>query len=119
MTEALDTTEPLLATLSDRAQQISIEASPNDARQVGEQVEGLKTKLEDLKQDVEARLENAQLVLSERQDFQQDLDQAMDWLLQREKAIAAREPLGMELENTNNELQKHQVKNWILICIFS
>ena len=105
---------PLLTQIEEKGQQICIEGTPADSRQIREQVTALRVKADNLKRQCEREAADLKRVMSERESFDSDLVEQIEQLRQRETALEARDIFGLSPESVEKELdfyydERHRV----------
>ncbi|XP_023932383.1 nesprin-1-like [Lingula anatina] len=105
----LEEQELQLATIMDKGQQIAIECNTTDQRTVADQNQSLKQKFDKLLRAVEKKTEELDKIMSDRRDFETEMDKTLEWLQSKNREIVVQVPLSMEADEVEVEIKKHKV----------
>ena len=109
MSTKLQSAAPTLFTMGDRAQQIGIEGTGNDARAVSSMVEDVKARVDNLKKIADRKIRQCESIQKNREDFQGTVDETINWLETKEEVLASCGALDLDPTKVKSALQKHQV----------
>lgn len=101
--------EALLASATDKGQQIAEEGSVVDRNNVTEQLQSLKQQLQALRRAVETQREQHELAAAEHRRLANELADILDWLESKEKEVKSRPLLERDPTSVEAELKKHHV----------
>lgn len=99
--------------MGDRAQQIGIEGTPNDAIAVSSMVEDVRARVDNLKKIADRKIRQCESIQKNREDFQGTVDETINWLESKEDILASCGSLDLDPVKVKSTLQKHQV-NFII-----
>lgn len=99
--------EALLASATDKGQQISAEGSTVDRNNITEQLQSLKQQLQGLRRAVETQREQHELAAAEHKRLAKELAEILDWLEDKEKEVKSRPLLERDPTSVEAELTKH------------
>ncbi|XP_076280585.1 muscle-specific protein 300 kDa [Lasioglossum baleicum] len=99
--------EALLASATDKGQQIAAEGSPVDRNNITEQLQSLKQQLQGLRRAVETQREQHELAAAEHKRLANELTEILDWLEDKEKEIKSRPLLERDPSSVEDELKNH------------
>ena len=104
--ETLQSKEPELTYIEDKAQQIGIEGSSADVTALQDQVKVIKDKMDKLKTDADKHSQYFGSLIAERNAFNTELAKTNDWLRQKEGLIRPHDQLAIDEDNIDTELSK-------------
>ncbi|KAL5279677.1 hypothetical protein ACFFRR_003964 [Megaselia abdita] len=99
--------EALLASASDKGQQIASEGTSADQNSINDQLQSLKNQLQNLRKTVEAQRQKHQLQLEHHKKLADDLTDLLDKLHDNEGLVKTRPLLDRDPESVEREIQKH------------
>ncbi|XP_078048160.1 muscle-specific protein 300 kDa isoform X4 [Augochlora pura] len=100
--------EALLASATDKGQQIAAEGSSVDRNNVTEQLQSLKQQLQGLRRAVETQREQHELAAAEHKRLANELAEILDRLEDKEKEVKSRPLLERDPSSVEGELKKHE-----------
>nr|XP_033322974.1 nesprin-1 [Megalopta genalis] len=100
--------EALLASATDKGQQIAAEGSSVDRNNVTEQLQSLKQQLQGLRRAVETQREQHELAAAEHKRLANELSEILDRLEDKEKEVKSRPLLERDPSSVEGELRKHE-----------
>lgn len=101
--------EAMLASATDKGQQIVAESSAADRNSITEQLQSLKQQLQGLRRAVENQREQHELASAEHRRLANELADTLDFLESKEKEIKSRPLLDRHPESVEIELNKHKI----------
>lgn len=104
--------------VSDKAQQLSVE-SGEDARPITDSVQHLKSHMDQIKKQAGQKTKQCDQIQKSRVEFDKSMDHAISWLEQKEDILASCTAQEMEPDKVMGSLQKHNVSDNVLFCMFS
>ncbi|XP_057659189.1 muscle-specific protein 300 kDa isoform X4 [Diorhabda carinulata] len=99
--------EALLASASDKGQQIAADGSAQDKNTVTEQLQSLKQALQNLRRAVEKQRQEHENTAAEHLKIAAELEEVLDWLHDNESAVRSRPLLGRDVATVDKELKNH------------
>ncbi|GLH12193.1 Dystrophin, isoform B, partial [Gryllus bimaculatus] len=100
--------EALLASATDKGQQIAAEGSVSDRNSITEQLQSLKQSLQALRRAVEKQREQHEMTVAEHKKLAAELEEVLDWLHANEAAVRSRPLLDRDPTSVNVEIDKHK-----------
>lgn len=96
--------------MGDRAQQIGLEGTSENAQAVSTMVDSMKARVDNLKKIADRKIKQCESVQKNREDFESFVTETMNWLDAKEEVLATCTSLDLDPEKVKTSLQKHQVK---------
>lgn len=100
--------EAVLASASDKGQQIASEGSAADRNSITEQLQSLKQQLQNLRKSVEAQRQKHEITLAEHKKMAAELNEILDWLHDKESIVKSRPLLDRDPDSVEREIQKQK-----------
>lgn len=99
--------EGLLASASDKGEQIAAEGTAADRNAITEQLQSLKQQLQNLRKLVETQRKKHELTLAEHTKLADDLSELLDWLHDNEATCKSRPLLDRDTDLVEREINRH------------
>lgn len=99
--------EGLLASASDKGEQIAAEGTAADRNAITEQLQSLKQQLQNLRKLVESQRKKHELTLAEHTKLADDLAELLDWLHDNEATCKSRPLLDRDPDSVEREINRH------------
>lgn len=99
--------EALLASASDKGQQIAADGSVQDKNYITEQIQSLKQSLQNLRRTAEKQRQEHENTAAEHLKIAAELEEVLDWLHDNESAVRSRPLLGRDVGTVERELKNH------------
>lgn len=99
--------EALLASASDKGQQIAADGSAADRNAITEQLQSLKQSLQTLRRTVEKQRQQHEITAAEHRKLTIELEEILDWLHANEAAVRSRPLLNRDIPSVEKEIQNH------------
>ena len=106
--------EAMLASATDKGQQIAAEGSAADRNSVTEQLQSLKQQLQALRRAVEKQREQHEMAAAEHKKLATELEAILDWLHANEATVRSRPLLERDPASVEKEIEKHKVRKCFL-----
>ncbi|XP_068085330.1 muscle-specific protein 300 kDa [Anabrus simplex] len=100
--------EAMLASATDKGQQIAAEGSAADRNSITEQLQSLKQSLQTLRRAVEKQREQHEMTAAEHRKLAAELEEVLDWLHANEATVRSRPLLDRHPASVEAELEKHR-----------
>lgn len=100
--------EALLATATDKGQQIAADGSSQDRNAITEQLQSLKQSLQNLRRAVEKQRQEHENTAAEHRKLAAELEEILDWLHSNEATVRSRPLLSRDIKSVENEIDNHQ-----------
>jgi len=101
--------EALLASATDKGQQIAAEGSAADRNSVTEQLQSLKQQLQALRRAVEKQREQHEMAAAEHRKLAAELEAVLDWLHANEATVRSRPLLERDSASVQEQIHNHKV----------
>lgn len=102
--------EALLATATDKGEQIAAEGSAADRNTITEQLQSLKQQLTALRRAVERQRQQHEATAAEHVKLAAELDSILEWLHSHEAEVKSRPLLNIDVASVEKEQEKHEVQ---------
>ncbi|XP_072386756.1 muscle-specific protein 300 kDa isoform X12 [Diabrotica undecimpunctata] len=100
--------EALLASASDKGQQIAADGSAQDKNTITQQIQSLKQSLQNLRRAVEKQRQEHENTAAEHLKIAAELEEVLDWLHDNESVVRSRPLLGRDINTVDKELKNHE-----------
>lgn len=101
--------EAMLASATDKGQQIAAEGSAADRNSVTEQLQSLKQQLQALRRAVEKQREQHEMTAAEHRKLAAELEAVLDWLHANEATVRSRPLLERDSASVQQQIHNHKV----------
>ncbi|KAJ9594434.1 hypothetical protein L9F63_014159, partial [Diploptera punctata] len=100
--------EAMLASATDKGQQIAEEGSAADRNNITEQLQSMKQQLQALRRAVEKQREQHEMAAAEHKKLAAELETILDWLHANETTVRSRPLLERDPASVEKEIEKHK-----------
>ncbi|KAL3874930.1 hypothetical protein ACJMK2_037882, partial [Sinanodonta woodiana] len=99
---------PAVFKLGDKAQQIGIEGTAENAHEIKEKVQAIRAQLDGVKKIAGRKAKQCETIQRNRDNFEATVNETMSWLEQKEQTLASCTYLDLEPEKVTEALKRHQ-----------
>lgn len=99
--------EALLASASDKGNQIAMDGSAADRNAITEQLQSLKQSLQNLRRMVEKQRAQHEMTAAEHRKLTAELEEILDWLHSNEGKVRSRPLLNRDISSVEKEIENH------------